>query len=112
MISLNLPAASSANSVSYTSSDLFYIHTYTHTYISKKEVKYIELISLIQNLSNSNTLSIVVVVVGAMGTITKILDRNLQKIFPDNNNINIISHRIQKAAVLGTLTVSKIPFGM
>ena len=57
---------------------------------NEKQIKYIELILRMHNLYNAYTLSIVVVAVGAMESVQKILDKNLQKIFSDSNKVNVI----------------------
>ena len=80
--------------------------------VSEKQAKSIELISHMQNLYNGYTFRIVVVAVGELGAMPKILDRNLRKIFPHSSSINVISQRIQKAAISGTLKVSKMVMGI
>ena len=56
----------------------------------EKQLKYIDLMTKMQSLYKGYSFSTLVMSVGAMGTMPKTLERNLQQLFPHKNNIDVI----------------------
>ena len=87
-----------------------YIHTYIHTYLQKaykdKQIKYIRLITRLQQLYKNYKYTTIIITVGALGAIPKLLEENLKKLYAEDR-IPVIIQRIQKAALLGTVRVCK-----
>ena len=65
-----------------------------------------------QRLYRGYIFEVIVVAVGAMGAVSVKLEGNLKKLFPENENIESLIRRIQKAAILGTLKVCKTALSM
>ena len=78
----------------------------------EKETKYINLISKMQRHYRGYKFEVIVVAVGAMGAVPVPLEGNLRKLFPENENIESLIRRIQKAAILETLKVCKTALSM
>ena len=65
-----------------------------------------------QRLYRGYIFEVIVVAVGAMGAVPVPLEGNLKKLFPENENIESLIPRIQKAAILGTPKVCKTALSM
>ena len=78
----------------------------------EKQLKYIDLVTKMQSMYKGYSFNTLVISVGAMGAIPKTLERNLHKLFPNKNNIDMIIQRLQKAAILGTVKVCKTVMSM
>ena len=65
-----------------------------------------------QKLYGGYKFEIIVIAVGAMGAVPVPLEGSLKKLFPENENIELLIQHIQKAAILGTLKVCKTALGM
>ena len=78
----------------------------------EKQLKYIDLVTKMQSMYKGYSFNILVISVGAMRAITKTFERNLYKLFPNKNNIDMIIQRLQKAATLGTVKVCKTAMSM
>ena len=76
---------------------------------SKKNLKYIPLISQLQRLYlyQNYRFSIVTVTVGGLGAIPKDLEEKLNKIGIEPGRIKTTIGRLQKAAILGTMKIFK-----
>ena len=65
-----------------------------------------------QKLHGGYKFEIIVITVGAMGAVPVPLEGSLKKLFPENENIELLIQCIQKAAILGILKVCKTALGM
>ena len=74
---------------------------------SKKDLKYIPLISQLQRLYQNYRFSIVTVTVGGLGAISKDLEEKLNKTGIETDRIKTVIGRLQKAAILGTMKIRK-----
>ena len=72
----------------------------------EKQIKYIHLITRLQQLYKNYKYTTIIITVGALGAIPKLLEENLKKLY-DEDRIPVIIQRIQKAALLGTIRVCK-----
>ena len=72
-----------------------------------KQQKYIQLISQMQILYPKYKSSAVIIVVGGMGSIPKNFDENLRKLNIQEERLNTVQQRIQKAAIIGTIKICK-----
>ena len=72
-----------------------------------KESKYLPLISQMQRMYNNYKIEVIPVLVGALGSIPHGLKQNLQRIGTDKARIETVTQRIQKAALIGSVTVCK-----
>ena len=72
-----------------------------------KQPKYIQLISQMQILYPKYKFSTVIIVVGGMGAIPKNFHENLRKLNIQEERLNTVQQRIQKAAIIGTIKICK-----
>ena len=72
-----------------------------------KRDNYTPLISQLQRIYPTYRYSIVPVIVGALGTVPKIITEDLKKIGIEKDKIDSVSKRIQKLALLGSLKIMK-----
>ena len=73
----------------------------------KKEIKYILLIAEMQRMYSDYKFLTSVITVGALGAVPKNLDLNLRKLHFEKEKIKVLSQRIQRAALTGTLNSVK-----
>ena len=88
------------------------LDTNLHKAYKEKETKYINLLSKLQQLYKGYKFNIVVIGVGAMGAIPKPLEKNLRKLFPQEEDADILLQRLQKAAILGMVKICKTAMSM
>ena len=72
-----------------------------------KQQKYIQLISQMQILYPKYKFSTVIIVVGGMGSIPKNFHENPRKPNIQEERLNTVQQRIQKAAIIGTIKICK-----
>ena len=72
----------------------------------EKQIKYIHLITRLQQLYKNYKYTTIIITVGALGAIPKLLEENLKKLYTEDR-VPVIIQRIQKAALLGTVRVCK-----
>ena len=72
-----------------------------------KQQKYIQLISQMQILYPKYKFSTVIIVVGGTGAIPKNFHENLRKQNIQEERLNTVQQRIQKAAIIGTIKICK-----
>ena len=72
-----------------------------------KQQKYIQLINQMQILYPKYKFSTVIIVVGGMGSIPKNFHENLRKLNIQEERLNTVQQRIQKAAIIGTIKICK-----
>ena len=77
------------------------IHTYIHTYISQMQQMYREYKT-----------SITIIAVGVLGAIPKTLTSDIQRLGITKEKTRTVIHRIQRAALLGTVKVCKTALKM
>ena len=77
-----------------------------------KEEKYIELISQIQRLYRGYKYSVIVITVEYLGAVPDNLTENLLALGIDEDKIATTIYRIQRAALLGTIKISKTVLNM
>ena len=65
----------------------------------EKQIKYIHLITRLQQLYKNYKYTTIIINVGALGAIPKLLEENLKKLYAEDR-IPVIIQRIQKAAYL------------
>ena len=82
-----------------------------HAYKLKQE-KYIKLISQRQRLYRDYKYSVIVITVGCLGAVPDNLTENLLALRIDQDKIVTTIHRIQRAALLGTIKISKTVLNM
>ena len=70
--------------------------------IQRKETKYTNILSKMQQLYEEYKFNIVVVGIGAMGAMPKPLEKNVRKLFPQKEDIDTLFQGLQKAVILGT----------
>ena len=66
------------------------LDTNLHKAYKEKEKKYIDLLSKMQQLYKGYKFNIVVIGVGAMGAIPKTLEKNLRKLFPQKEDVDVL----------------------
>ena len=72
----------------------------------EKQIKYILLITRLEQLYKNYKYTTIIITVGALGAIPKLLEENQKKLYAEDR-IPVKIHRIQKAALLGTVRVCK-----
>ena len=82
-----------------------------HVYKLKQE-KYIELIGQMQRLYRGYEYSVIVITVGCLGAVSDNLTENLLALGIDEDKIATTIHRIQRAALLGTIKISQTVLNM
>ena len=65
-----------------------------------------------QQLYKGYKFNIVVTGVGAMGAIPKPMEKNLRKLFPQKEDVDILLQRLQKAAILRMVKICKTAMSM
>ena len=78
----------------------------------EKQEKHITLITNMQRIYKGYRYELIIITVGAMGTIPKTLDDSPRKLNFDQDQIRSITERLQKAALIGTMKVCKAAMGM
>ena len=73
----------------------------------QKEIKYIPLISELQRMYHGYKVSTVIITIGALAAVPKSLATNLGEMPLNKDRIEIITQRLQRAALIGTLKVCK-----
>ena len=77
-----------------------------------KQGKYIELISQLQRMYKGFKYNVIVITVGCLGAIPVNLKQNLLKAGIEEDKIRTVTHRIQRAALLGTIRIGKTILNM
>ena len=77
-----------------------------------KKLKYIPLISQMQQMYREYKISITIIAVGALRAIPKTLTCDIQRLGITNEKTRTVMHRIQRAALLGTVKVCKTALKM
>ena len=77
-----------------------------------KKQKYIPLVSQMQQMYREYKTSITIIAVGALGAIPKTLTCNIQRLGITKERTRTVIHRIQRAALLGTVKVCKTALKM
>ena len=77
-----------------------------------KKLKYISLISQMQEMYREYKISITTIAVGALGAIPKTLTCDIQRLGITKEKTRTVIHRIQRAAILGTVKVCKTALKM
>ena len=72
-----------------------------------KQQKYIQLISQMQILYPKYKFSTVIIVIGGMGSIPKNFHENRRKLNIQEERLNTMQQRIQRAAIIGTIKICK-----
>ena len=72
-----------------------------------KQQKYMQLISQKQILYPKYKFSTVIIIIGGMGAIPKNFHENLRKLNVQEERLNTVQQRIQKAAIIGTIKICK-----
>ena len=70
------------------------------------------LISQMQQMYNNYKIEVIPVLVGALRSMPHVLKQNLQRIGIDKVRIETVTQRIQKAALIGSVTVCKTALKM
>ena len=77
-----------------------------------KQSKYIELISQLQRMYKGFKYNVIIITVGSLGAIPVNLKQNLLKVGIEEDKIRTVTHRIQRAALLGTIRIGKTILNM
>ena len=90
------------------------LDTNLETAYKTKELKYVSLMSNMQQLYRGYKFSIIVITVGVMGAVPKSLEKYLRKLDlkADHDKIKVIIERMQRAALIGTMKICKTVLNM
>ena len=77
-----------------------------------KQGKKIELISQLQRMYKGFKYNVIIIIVGCLGAIPVNLKQNLLKVGIQEDKIRTVTHRIQRAALLGTIRIGKTILNM
>ena len=77
-----------------------------YAYINKQQ-KYMPLICEMQELYRMYTYHVVVITIGALGAVPKNLEENIRSLGIDNDRLQTLVNRLQKAALLGSVKICK-----
>ena len=82
------------------------------TAYKEKEFKYIPLISNMQHVYSEYRFQMVIISLGAMGAIHKNMEENIEKLHFTKDRIKVVTERLQKAALIGTMKICKTAMRM
>ena len=89
-----------------------YIHTYIQQAYKLKQGKYIELISQLQRMYKGFKYNVIIITVGCLGAIPVNLKQNVLEVGIEEDKIQTVTHRIHRAALLGTIRIRKTILNM